>query len=385
MPHLRPLTSFSGRHLPILTVFSCLFFLATLCTSTLALSAQPFPDTGQTKCYDNTAEIPCDSIGPGDPFYGQDAHFQPRILHSYTKLGHGGVELPDSAVHYFEGDGQWMMTRDNTTGRTWALEPGILYTWEEMLDAVDLLNVTNFGGFNDWRAPSIKELTSILHYGTNGGLRDSAWFSSISYQLWSATSGAGNPVVAYLINISGVTATVAAHVKSAANGGSFAVRGEPPVQRALVNNGAGTATDPGTGLMWYRCSAGSTFSPSFPIQPACVTSFFSGDPREHTWQEALAFARNFNGAGYTDWRLPNINELLSLLDYARSNPAVPPLILGAENKYYWTSTTARDAARAFVVDLGDGYVMPHPAKTEKHFALLVRGGHRLLRTIIQAC
>ena len=33
-----------------------------------------WPDTGQTKCYNNSAEIPCPV--PGETFYGQDAQFQ---------------------------------------------------------------------------------------------------------------------------------------------------------------------------------------------------------------------------------------------------------------------------------------------------------------------
>ena len=35
--------------------------------------AWPVPDTGQTKCYNNTVEIPCPQ--PGEPFYGQDAQY----------------------------------------------------------------------------------------------------------------------------------------------------------------------------------------------------------------------------------------------------------------------------------------------------------------------
>ena len=35
--------------------------------------AAPVPDTGQSKCYNNTVEITCPS--PGQPFYGQDANY----------------------------------------------------------------------------------------------------------------------------------------------------------------------------------------------------------------------------------------------------------------------------------------------------------------------
>ena len=55
----------------------------TLCLSSIAF-AGPIPDTGQTKCHNDTAEIPCPA--PGEDFCGQDARHvtNPR---SYTKRG----------------------------------------------------------------------------------------------------------------------------------------------------------------------------------------------------------------------------------------------------------------------------------------------------------
>ena len=52
--------------------------------------AGPVPDTGQTKCYNDTVEIPCPS--PGQPFYGQDAQYQtgPFIYQARAKRGGSG-------------------------------------------------------------------------------------------------------------------------------------------------------------------------------------------------------------------------------------------------------------------------------------------------------
>ncbi len=59
------------------------------------------PDTGQTKSYNDTAEIACPA--PGQDFYGQDAQYStnPR---SYTKLDASGNALSDSAI-------SWAMVR----------------------------------------------------------------------------------------------------------------------------------------------------------------------------------------------------------------------------------------------------------------------------------
>ncbi len=56
---------------------AAVMILAIVLSSTggiLAGQSYTVVDTGQTKCYDNTKEIPCPQ--PGQPFYGQDAQYQ---------------------------------------------------------------------------------------------------------------------------------------------------------------------------------------------------------------------------------------------------------------------------------------------------------------------
>ncbi|MVD21652.1 DUF1566 domain-containing protein, partial [Vibrio cholerae] len=65
------------------------------------------------------------------------------------------------------------------------------------------------------------------------------------------------------------------------------------------------------------------------------------DSAGRTWEEALAFADNLVLCGFADWRLPNFNELESLINLERSDPAAwlntqGFLSVGGEN---WTSTT----------------------------------------------
>jgi hypothetical protein len=73
--------------------------------------------------------------------------------------------------------------------------------------------------------------------------------------------------------------------------------GPPP---RYQDNGDGTVTDLNTGLMWQR------------------------DPGSKvTWEDAIAGAAAFRLAGYTDWRLPTIKELYSLIDFSGSNVPGP--------------------------------------------------------------
>ncbi len=48
----------------------------------------------------------------------------------------------------------------------------------------------------------------------------------------------------------------------------------------------------------------------------------SAKTTEKTWKEAIEYCESLNFAGYSDWRLPNKNELLSIVDRSKSNPAI---------------------------------------------------------------
>ncbi|MCI5148766.1 MAG: DUF1566 domain-containing protein [Candidatus Electrothrix sp. MAN1_4] len=86
----------------------------------------------------------------------------------------------------------------------------------------------------------------------------------------------------------------------------FATRGKMPQQDRTIgqyiDHGDGTVTDTKTGLMWKRCSEG-----------------LSGDTCEHgkvekyRWYDAMQRFKNVAYAGYTDWRLPTIDELKTLV------------------------------------------------------------------------
>ena len=108
---------------------------------------------------------------------------------------------------------------------------------------------------------------------------------------------------------------------------------------AFTDNGNGTVTDTVTGLMWDRCSQGQSGA-------ACAT----GTASTMTWPAALTAAVTANTAnykGYNDWRLPNKNELESLVDIplvdilAFTNPAINPTAFPATPEFsdYWSSTT----------------------------------------------
>lgn len=119
----------------------------------VSVYAFPIPDTGITKCYDNTKEIPCPTAG--QDFYGQDGNYSINPM-SYTKLDSTGNDLPITAT-------DWAMVKDNVTGLIWE-NNSHESTWENAPNVIAELNNTKFGGHSDWRLPTITELGSIVDF-----------------------------------------------------------------------------------------------------------------------------------------------------------------------------------------------------------------------------
>ena len=166
----------------------CLLFAAVS-----GLYAGPVPDTGQAESYTDT--------------FGEDSDYliNPK---SYIKLDENSADLPDEAA-------SWSMVRDNVTGLIWEMktDDGSIhdrdntYTWYDSTpetngggagtpgdgtdteDFIAVLNVAEFGGFTDWRLPTIKELQSIVDYGTIMPNIDTDYFpNTVSSHYWSSST-----------------------------------------------------------------------------------------------------------------------------------------------------------------------------------------------------
>ena len=96
--------------------------------------------------------------------------------------------------------------------------------------------------------------------------------------------------------------------------------------------GEGLVSHPKTALMWARCPIGFEWK-----EGGCLPVV--GALRTLTWSEAQAEANASRLGNFSDWRLPNKNELMSLADHACTGPAIneaifPDTPLGT----FWTSS-----------------------------------------------
>ena len=341
-------------------VFSVLLTL----TFSSVTRAERLPDTAQTKCYnDQQGEIsPCPL--PGEPFYGQDGNYVINAP-SYTKLGQNGVELPDTATPE-EG---WLMTRDNVTGLIWEVKTGEsashTYTWGQTTVFLQELNGNAFGGYGDWRLPQVKELTGITARNTYNPAVNTGFFPNTpqgQFSLhWTSTDQAGDDDHAWVVGF--YQGHFTADFAKSTSWYVRAVRGEPLKESLFRDNGDGTVTDESTGLMWLQQTGG-------PM----------------TWSDALAYCESLpitQSAGYSDWRLPNVIELQSLVDY---DDDTEPVIDGgvfpdAQAERYWSSTSrASSPANAWVVDFRDGESDTENKSDleDTYYVRAVRGGQNQL-------
>lgn len=116
--------------------------------------------------------------------------------------------------------------------------------------------------------------------------------------------------------------------------------------------------DNATGLMWAAdgneagCSNGNTL----------------------LWASALGYANDLVFAGYSDWRLPNVRELMSIYRYETTAPPFLIVFPNTAMLYYWASTTYKHiTSSVWVVNFLNGESR-YRAKTFYHRLRCVRNG-----------
>jgi hypothetical protein len=298
--------------------------------------------TGQTNSYNNTTVISLPFAG--ESFFGQNSN-HPGHIPSYTDNGDGTVT-------------------DNVSGLMWEKSPDrngdkVIDYYDKMTYAEALTSASscNTGEYSDWRVPTIKEQYAlIMYYGAEPSPTATSQGNAVPFINTDYFDFAyGDLNFERIIDAQYVTSSL--YVSTTMNGNltmfgvNFAdgrIKGYPANNKKnyyvlyvrnnsaygknkFTNNADGTITDNATGLMWMQKDNGSAIS----------------------WEDALIYAENFTYAGHSDWRLPDIKELQSILDYTRSpettnSAAIDTLFSctqivneagNTDYGYYWSNTT----------------------------------------------
>ena len=246
--------------------FSLLY--AVLCLGPLAVQAAPLNDTGITSsghATDGNAAT-CDDSHPAgqDCHYGRDAAAAAGTLHKtgggaagfdFSKISNNGQPLQaDSALGAGEND--WACTRDNVTGLFWEVkvddashlrhkEHG--YTWYNTDSAtnggaagnvgnttscsntlagencntqnyVTAVNAAGLCGFADWRMPTIRELESIVDFGSKPAIDSHYIPNTPPESVWSGSPYASYTYFAWIVHFN------EGHSYGSSRGYSFHIR-----------------------------------------------------------------------------------------------------------------------------------------------------------------
>jgi hypothetical protein len=284
-------------------------------------SPEPLPigknlvvDSGQDSTY-NSNGITKESA-PDGPLFGQDADYR-------------------GTPFAFMVSADKTTVRDLNTGITWERTPSSgQRSWQ---GAVNYCERLQFSGHDDWRLPSLKELlsiedfsdgwpylnTDIFSFGRAAITKDLQYWSNNFYKVGTTHNGAPS---AFGLNYA------TGHIKAypSSGGGGMGgpnsgkrvrcVYGHPYGENQFTDNGDGTISDRATGLMWMKVDSGKGLE----------------------WRDALSYAENLEFAGHDDWKLPNVKELQSIVDYSGVYPAINQAFFDISDKdsYFWTSTSA---------------------------------------------
>jgi len=125
----------------------------------------------------------------------------------------------------------------------------------------------------------------------------------------------------------------------------------------------GTVFSKTTGLIWMRCSIGQTWDGK-----SCT-----GDSTLFAWSAALKAAVDYQYAGFNDWRLPNKNELESLVEVSCTTPAINEKVFPATPlAFFWTGSPYTGVTDGvWSVDFAYGTVVASE-KIGKNYVRLVR-------------
>lgn len=292
--------------------------------------------TGQSNCYSERGDvIDCENSG-------QDAEYKTGCCWPQKRF-----IIQDELVE------------DILTGLFWTRKSNFSefpLTWQEALDFVNNMNRNECFACDDWRLPNRQELCSLLSFQhSRPALPDGHPFENVFHGwYWTSTSAAISPAHAWYVHMEGARMFYGGKDQSylvwpvrGTGKGVLAVTGQKDCYDekgvCIDCSGSGQDGEYRMGRKWPESR--------FKIQNDIVEDYMTGlrwarqatlSDKPVTWANALKLVADLNKNDLDrHWRLPTINELVSLVDCSQSEPAIAVGDLFEDlQEVYWSSTTS---------------------------------------------
>ena len=269
--------------------------------------------TGQTKCFDTGTEQPCSAITATYP--GQDGAAR-RGLERVSMIFNDGT-VGDRATGLI-----WQRCQLGLSGAACTDGTAVQADWTTAM----ALCQSTYGA--NWRLPTIKEHATIWDAGRESDPRlNPDLFSNYSNAYTSTENGLNSAQAVWM----GITGPVINRNGNKVNTKAVHCVTGTSAAASFTDRADGTVTDNLTTLVWQKCSRGQA-------NDAVCT----GAATTANWTSNLLYCDGLVLGGRDDWRLPNRNELLSLLDFgAASAPQINATFFPNTNNVtpYDSSTT----------------------------------------------
>ncbi len=159
-------------------------------------------------------------------------------------------------------------------------------------------------GYSDWQLPTVQDLQGILDLSQSSTCGTETCHIKGNIQLttkwvWTSTPGSGPGQAMYFRFSEGQYLSYPYSDRQLDRVLCVRPAGSAASQSASTGVPSGAVwIDPATGLMWQRSD--------------------SGDNNDLTWQQAVNYCRSNSAGGYSDWRLPSVDEFLGIYDTSQS-------------------------------------------------------------------
>lgn len=318
----------------------------TTCGTTEKIAFDPASGSGATTG-DTTASLPVLHTGQTISYaVGDDAYYHAGKARSYTR------------------DNTNNIVTDNVTKLMWQDDAETKSITKNWADAQTYCSNLTLGVYSDWMLPDVKELQSIVNLGENFPALDTFFEHDAAENYWSSTTLLDYEDLAWIVNTGDGGGGSGMDYDDKSNGGHVrCVRGDkippPSFDRDAIQE---IVTDITTGLIWQDNMDAKTITKN--------------------WNNAIGYCDNLSLAGYTDWRLPNKNELSYITDYSHIDSSLNVAFINVPSdnyryfgSYYWSSTSyAGGTGNAWLVDAYRGTMSNFYGKSNNYYVRCVRGG-----------